>query len=225
MTQLCLFEKGDIDWLGKPLSGLPLDACAILKKEKKISLHTSCGVYWYFFNTDRFPFTNRKIRQAFAFAINRREITEYVLQANEQPANSILPPSYGINQEGSLLDNNKEKARRLLAEGLEELGIKRKNLPEITINYNSDEIHQNVAQIVQQQIFAVETPTEGSVDIFNNGKIQFFSSIVKAVIPSIVTEDKNKMMFVYFYWTFWMSVLPLYFLSSIQSMCGSSSPK
>jgi len=155
MTQLCLFEKGQIYWLGKPLSGLPLDACAILKKEKKISLHTSCGVYWYFFNTDRFPFTNRKIRKAFAFALNRREITEYVLQANEQPANSILPAAYGINQEGFLLDNNKEKARLLLAEGLQELGIKRKNLPEITINYNSDEIHQNVAQIVQQQIFAV----------------------------------------------------------------------
>jgi len=77
----------------------------------------------------------------------------------------------------------------------------------------------------QQQIFPVETPTEGSTDIFNNGKIQFFSSIVKAAIPSMVTEDKNKMMFVYFYWIFWMSVLPLYFLSSIQSMCGSSSPK
>ena len=155
MTQLCLFEKGQIDWLGKPLSGLPLDACAILKKEKKISLHPSFGVYWYFFNTDRFPFTNKKIRQAFACALNRKEITEYVLQANEQPATSILPAAYGINQEGFLVDNNKERARQLLAEGLEELGIKRKNLPEITISYNSDETHQNIAQIVQQQILAV----------------------------------------------------------------------
>ena len=77
----------------------------------------------------------------------------------------------------------------------------------------------------QQQVFAIETPTEGSTDIFNNGKIQFFTSIVKAAIPTSVTEDKNKMLFVYFYWIFWMSVLPLYFLSSIQSMCGSSSPK
>ncbi|MCX6989887.1 MAG: peptide ABC transporter substrate-binding protein [Chlamydiae bacterium] len=155
MTQLCLFEKGEIDWLGKPLSGLPLDACAILKKEKKVSLHPSLGVYWYFFNTDRFPFTNKKIRQAFSYAVNRKEITEYILQANELPATSLLPSVYGLNEEQCLFDNNKEKARELLSLGLEELGIKRRNLPEITISYNSDEIHQNVAQIVQQQIFAV----------------------------------------------------------------------
>ena len=86
-------------------------------------------------------------------------------------------------------------------------------------------IASSILYAEQQQVFAVDTPTEGSTDIFNNGKIQFFTSIVKAAIPSMVTEDKNKMMFVYFYWIFWMSVLPLYFLSSIQSMCGSSSPK
>lgn len=53
----------------------------------------------------------------------------------------------------------------------------------------------------------------------NHYKIQFFSSIVKAVIP-IYIEDTMKNGFVYFYWIFWMTILPLFFLLSVQGMCA-----
>ncbi|MBM3207574.1 MAG: peptide ABC transporter substrate-binding protein [Chlamydiae bacterium] len=155
MTRFCLFEKGRIDWLGKPLSGLPLDACAILRKEKKINLSPSLGVYWYFFNTERFPFTNKNMRKAFAFAVNRTEITEFMLQSDEEPADSILPLAYGVNQKKYFDENSLSKAREYFDIGLIELGIKKENLPELTISYNTDEIHQNVAQIIQQQIYEV----------------------------------------------------------------------
>jgi hypothetical protein len=52
----------------------------------------------------------------------------------------------------------------------------------------------------------------------NHYKIQFFSSIVKAVIPMYV-DDSMKNGLVYFYWIFWMTILPLFFLLSMQSMC------
>jgi len=52
----------------------------------------------------------------------------------------------------------------------------------------------------------------------NHYKIQFFSSIVKAVIP-IYVEDSMKNGFVYFYWIFWMTILPMFFLLSIQGLC------
>lgn len=155
MTRLCLFEKGRVDWVGRPLSGLPLDACAILKKENKITVSPSLGLYWYFFNTERFPFTNKKMRQAFAYALNREEITNYILQAGEEPALAVLPLAYGLQASSSFKDNNKEKAQELFASALSELGIKKENLPELTISYNTDETHQSVAQAIQHQLFSV----------------------------------------------------------------------
>jgi hypothetical protein len=50
-------------------------------------------------------------------------------------------------------------------------------------------------------------------------KLQFFSSIVTAVIP-VYVSDTMKNGFVYFYWLFWMTLLPLYFLLSVQGLCA-----
>jgi len=52
----------------------------------------------------------------------------------------------------------------------------------------------------------------------NHYKIQLLSSIVKAVIP-IYVSDNTKTGIVYFYWIFWMTMLPLYFTLSLQGMC------
>ena len=52
----------------------------------------------------------------------------------------------------------------------------------------------------------------------NHYKLQFFSSIVKAVIP-IYFDDNTKNGLVYFYWIFWSTMLPLFFLLSFQGMC------
>ena len=53
----------------------------------------------------------------------------------------------------------------------------------------------------------------------NHYKIQFFSSIVNAVIPMYVDETL-KTGFVYLYWIFWMTILPLFFLLGFQGMCN-----
>ena len=53
----------------------------------------------------------------------------------------------------------------------------------------------------------------------NHYKLQIFSGIVKAVIPIYVSEQvKNG--FVYFYWVFWLTLLPLYFILSVQGLCS-----
>ena len=50
-------------------------------------------------------------------------------------------------------------------------------------------------------------------------KIQFFTNIVKAVLPKFVSEENSKLGFVYFYWIFWMTILPFFFLLSVQGLC------
>lgn len=52
----------------------------------------------------------------------------------------------------------------------------------------------------------------------NHYKIQFFSGIVKAVLP-VYISDQVKTGFVYFYWIFWLTLLPLYFILSVQGLC------
>ena len=49
----------------------------------------------------------------------------------------------------------------------------------------------------------------------NHYKIQLFTSIVKAVIPVYVNDD-TKLGIVYFYWFFFMTLLPLYFILTLQ---------
>jgi hypothetical protein len=55
----------------------------------------------------------------------------------------------------------------------------------------------------------------------NHYKLQFFSSIVKAVIP-IYVEENLKQGFVFFYWIFWMTILPLFFILGFQGICLES---
>jgi hypothetical protein len=50
-------------------------------------------------------------------------------------------------------------------------------------------------------------------------KIQFFSNIVKSVLPVYLIESV-KDGFAYTYWIFWMTMLPLYFLLSLQGVCA-----
>jgi len=49
-------------------------------------------------------------------------------------------------------------------------------------------------------------------------KIQFFSGIVKAVLP-VYFEELHQTSLVYFYWMFWMSLLPIYSVLGIQGLC------
>jgi oligopeptide transport system substrate-binding protein len=148
-TELSMFENGDLDWAGSPLSDLPLDAMNALKESGKMQTQPTAGTYWYIFNTQKPPFTNKKIRQAFAYAINRQEIVDNVVPFKSTPALGILPTTMALKPEGYFKDGDVETARKLLAEGMKELGISK--LPEIEILYNTSEEHQRIATVIQDQ--------------------------------------------------------------------------
>lgn len=148
---LQMFEKNEVAWIGKPLSRIPLDALPALKKRGELICTPAMGIYWYFFNTEAFPFHNKKMRKAFAYAIHREEITGHILQEGERPALGVLSPSLGVSQEPYFSDYNLEGARKLFAEALQEMGITKEKLPAITLSYNASELHARTAQVVQSQ--------------------------------------------------------------------------
>jgi oligopeptide transport system substrate-binding protein len=163
LTQLNMFEKKEIAWAGKPLFKLPLDAVPTLKKTGQVISVPALGVYWYFLNTEAFPFNNKKMRQAFAYAIDRKAITDHVLQEGETPALGVLPKSLNVNPNPYFADNNIELAKKLFNEALQELGLTKETLPSITISYNSSEYHQRTALVIQEQwnkVFGIQIRLE-----------------------------------------------------------------
>lgn len=144
-TQLALFEKGKCDWLGKPFAKLPLDAVPSLKKKGILSHFPERAVYWYFINTERFPYHHPKIRRALALAVNREEIVTHVLKEGEERATSV-------NRECCHFEDAAEtQACALFEEALDELGLTRKTFPIIHLSYCNIETNHRIACAIQQQ--------------------------------------------------------------------------
>jgi oligopeptide transport system substrate-binding protein len=65
-------------------------------------------------NTTKSPLNDRRVRQALALALNRRTLTEKVLQGGQVPAYSFIPPGLGQHTSGLALEEDLTEARRLL---------------------------------------------------------------------------------------------------------------
>lgn len=150
-TELSMLENGDLDWAGAPTGNLPLDAMESLKEKGLLEIAPKAGTYWYEFNTLQKPFNNKKIRQAFAYAINRKDLIDNVTQGGELVATAIVPPTmFAENEKGLFTDNDVEVAKQLLAEGMKEEGYASVDkLPPITLSYNTEEAQAKIAQAVQ----------------------------------------------------------------------------
>ncbi|CAM5780973.1 MULTISPECIES: peptide ABC transporter substrate-binding protein [Brevibacillus] len=145
-TALSMFENGDLDWGGYPSFGLSPDAVGQLKEEGRLLVADNPGTKAVIFNTEKPPFTNKKIRQAFAYSINRQELIDNILQTGVPPAYGWVPISMGLNPDGYFKEDV-EKAKQLLAEGMQELGLK--EFPKVTYYYDTGETDKKLAQALQ----------------------------------------------------------------------------
>ncbi|MBS0620322.1 MAG: peptide ABC transporter substrate-binding protein [Verrucomicrobia bacterium] len=150
-TELNMFERGELDWAGSPLSQLPLDSLAALREKKWLQSRELLGTKFIRLNTGKFPFDNMHLRQAFALAVDRRAIVDYVYQGNQIPATGLVPLSLGLQEAPYFEDGNLRVARELFAEALKEMNLK--ELPEVVITYLAGEGNHLLSQTLQQQWF------------------------------------------------------------------------
>jgi oligopeptide transport system substrate-binding protein len=150
-TELTMFENGELDWTGYPLSNLPCEALSSLAKKGGLERYDIAGTYYYIFNTKEFPFTNINIRKAFSLAIDRQAIVTNVTQMRQMPAMSLIPPTMWKDPHPYFQDNAIAEAKKLFARGLEELGITVDELPPIVLSYNTLVGHHKIAQAIQEQ--------------------------------------------------------------------------
>ncbi len=128
----------------------PAGQLALIKKKygAYVRMWPYLRIEYIGFNLSRPPFKgNLKLRQAFAWAVDRTGIAETIHEGAAMPATSILPP--GIPGRDSTIAGygyDIEHAKRLLAEAGYPGG---KGLPPITLWYNMNETHQQIAQYIQ----------------------------------------------------------------------------
>ncbi|MBS0655077.1 MAG: peptide ABC transporter substrate-binding protein, partial [Verrucomicrobia bacterium] len=148
---LSLYERGDLDFIGEPLSEIPHEAFKIRNFENKIITHPITAVHWYECNLQMAPFSSKKCRQALAIALSRKDLIEKIFSGIEKPAFSILPPGLSQHKEPYFRDSNPLLAKQLFHEGLQELGVTFKELGPFSICCSDQPTHHLIAHAASKQ--------------------------------------------------------------------------
>ncbi|HSW72179.1 MAG TPA: peptide ABC transporter substrate-binding protein [Chlamydiales bacterium] len=145
---LDLFEKGELDWIGDPISPLPIDAIPKLFQKRKVI--PVGGLISCFFNTLQFPFHNRNMRKAFSFAINRKKILDKFLLPNTHIATSPVPPILKNNLSTDLFEDGRvDLAQSLFQKACQELKEKPSSLS-LKLSFESSELGFKLAKELQE---------------------------------------------------------------------------
>ncbi|QOV09324.1 peptide ABC transporter substrate-binding protein [Viridibacillus arvi] len=151
-TEYQMYKSDELD-----VSSVPAELAEQLKNDKELHVEDQAGIYFYRFNVEKKPFTNKKIRQAFAKAVDQENIVQYVTKNGEKAAHGFV--TYGFKgpdgkefreSVGDLVSLDKEEAKKLLKEGMKEEGWSK--LPKVTLTYSTSPEHQNIAVALQSQI-------------------------------------------------------------------------
>ncbi|MCB1107043.1 MAG: peptide ABC transporter substrate-binding protein [Chlamydiia bacterium] len=150
-TQLCMFEKNELDWMGQPFTPFPLDCLGDSQITSQIEYIDVYGLVWYFVNTQKPPFSNKNFRKAVAYALDRSAITEHILQFGEEPAMGILNQELSVQNKPYFEDGNIALAKEYFSKALEELALTEEDLS-FVLSHFSGTTTSRIAQAVQGQL-------------------------------------------------------------------------
>ncbi len=152
-TSLTAMEAGDVDGIREvPSSEIP----RLMVESKEFKAIPALGTTYAFFNCQRKPLDDPRVRQALAKAIDREQLIEHVLQSADVPAKAVVPFGMSFNgkdfrEEGGfygLSDTAQvEEAKKLLAEAGYPNG---KGFPELTYKYYTHPLIKKLVEAIQQ---------------------------------------------------------------------------
>ena len=170
-TRALELRKGSADIA---INALTADMVLTLERDPNLAvLHAPGTVLAYMAFNLRDPILkDARVRQALAYAIDRRPMLEYLQRGFARPAKSILPPeSWAYNGDVPAYDHNPQRARQLL----EQAGYPAVNGVRfhLTMKASTDESTRLMAAVLQQQLREVEI----ALDIRTFEFATFFSDV------------------------------------------------
>lgn len=152
-TAMSMYEAGKLD----VLRTIPLEDMDRVKTDPVLNadFHQAdrfC-TYYYGFNNEKPPFDNLLVRKAFASAIDRESLVKYILKGGQKPAQTFITPRVpgyidGV-AEGIGYPYDPEAAKAYLAEAGYPNG---EGFPDVTLMFNTSEMHSTIAQFAQQSL-------------------------------------------------------------------------
>lgn len=149
-----MYSSGGVDWITDLTGDIAFELYA--RHRPELHVFPAFGTYFYSFNcNDKLndgrpnPFADKKVRQAFCLAVNKKVIVDTITRLGEIPSDNYIPigafPRYHAPQ-GLSMDIG--RARRLLAEAGYPEG---RGFPQITLLFNNESNHAAIAQSVHRQ--------------------------------------------------------------------------
>jgi oligopeptide transport system substrate-binding protein len=148
------------------------------------------GLLYIGFNTRIKPFDDRRVRQAFNYAVNKEAIVREITRRGSLPATGVLPPGmpgYDPHLRGYSYD--RDKARRLLVEAGYPDGA---GLPVVQL-WSSDKTESTMAELAAYQRYLAELGVQVDIHfapdwptfkaMLDQGKLPMFRLIWMADIP------------------------------------------
>jgi len=149
ITRFNDYKAGTLD-----VSDIPTGHCRAVKSDPAFKGHVAVwptlGTHAVRFNVEKPPFNDPRVRLAVAHAIDPSGIVDGLLEGCVIARRGILPPALpgaGAGVTGPAFD--RAKARRLLAEAGVPDG---RGLPPITYHYNTSDLNQRIAELLQAQL-------------------------------------------------------------------------
>lgn len=157
-AMLAAFNSGELDFN----EGYPIDEVPALLESGQLKIGDYIGTYYVCYQTEKAPFDDPRVREAFSLAIDRNYIVEQITRAGQVPAAGYVPsgiydaagPGSDFREEGgeyySLSKDdyaaNTERARELLAEAGFPGG---EGFPIVEYLYNTNDGHRAIGEALQ----------------------------------------------------------------------------
>lgn len=161
-TAYRLYQEKTIDWIGVPICPMTIEQIKTMSESEQIKTHPIHRAFWISLNVEHPILSSKVIRKALALSVNRKQIVTNILLEGI-PLLKPMPPVLlaeecsGSLSEGSLL------AKQLFEEGLQELGIERKDLPPLVFKYAQQANRKQFAEYVSQtwsELFDIKVQPE-----------------------------------------------------------------
>lgn len=149
ITRFNDYKAGNLD-----LTDIPTGHCRAVKADpvlkSQVAIWPTLGTHAVRFNVEKPPFNDRRIRLAVAHAIDPSGVVQGLLEGCVIAGKGILPPALpGYNPGVTAPGFDRAKARQLLAE----VGFPGgRGLPPITFNFNTGDLNQRIAELLQAQL-------------------------------------------------------------------------